>query len=276
MVKFVADSSCDLLTMPNAHFVSAPLTIHTDTEQWTDNESIDIRHMLDTLASHKGRSYTSCPGIDAWMKAYEGGDVIYVATLTSTLSGTYNAAMAAAKQYQAAHPEVKIHVFDTLSTGPELRLLMEKLMELDRQGLDFEEVCIQAEKYLKQTRLFFSLQSMHNLAQNGRISKTIAAAIGLLGIRIVGTASEKGELAPLAKCRGDKKAVNELMSQVQKLGFTRGKLRISHIENPGLAETLVQLLKKAYPQADVLMYPARGLCSYYAEKGGILLGVAPD
>ena len=272
MVKFVTDSSCDLLTIPGVTFVSAPLTIRTDKDQWVDDETMDIHHMLDTLASHKGRSYTSSPGIEEWMNAYDGGDIIYAATLTSALSGTYNAAMAAAAQYQSAHPEVKIHVFDTLSTGPELRLLMEKLVELDQKGLSFDAVCQEAKNYLKHTRLFFSLQSMHNLAQNGRINKTVAAAIGLLGIRIVGTASEKGELEPLAKCRGDKKAVNEFIRQLKNLGFSEGKLRISHVENPELAKTLASQLKDLWPQADILTYPARGLCSYYAERGGILLG----
>ena len=272
MVKFVTDSSCDLLTIPGVTFVSAPLTIRTDEDQWVDDETMDIHHMLDTLASHTGRSYTSCPGIEEWMNAYDGGDIIYAATLTSALSGTYNAAMAAAAQYQSAHPEVKIHVFDTLSTGPELRLLMEKLVELDQKGLSFDAVCQEAKNYLKHTRLFFSLQSMHNLAQNGRIHKTMAAAIGLLGIRIVGTASEKGELEPLAKCRGDKKAVNEFIRQLKNLGFSGGKLRISHVENPELAKTLASQLKDLWPQADILTYPARGLCSYYAERGGILLG----
>ena len=272
MVKFVTDSSCDLLTIPGVTFVSAPLTIRTDKDQWVDDETMDIHHMLDTLASHKGRSYTSCPGIEEWMNAYDGGDIIYAATLTSALSGTYNAAMAAAAQYQSAHPEVKIHVFDTLSTGPELRLLMERLVELDQKGLSFDAVCQEAKNYLKHTRLFFSLQSMHNLAQNGRINKTMAAAIGLLGIRIVGTASEKGELEPLAKCRGDKKAVNEFIRQLKNLGFSGGKLRISHVENPELAKTLASQLKDLWPQADILTYPARGLCSYYAERGGILLG----
>lgn len=276
MVKFVADSSCDLLSIPGVNFVSAPLTIHTDDKQWTDDASIDIPHMLDTLAVHKGRSYTSCPGLDAWMRAYEGGDTIYAATLTSALSGTYNAAAAAAKQYQSEHPEANIHVFDTLSTGPELRLLMEKLIELEQKGLTFTEVCAEAEKYLKHTRLFFCLQSMHNLAQNGRVNKTVAAAIGLLGIRIIGTASEKGELEPLAKCRGDKKALNEFIRQLQSIGFSGGKLRISHIENPDFAKALADQIKKLWPTADILLYPARGLCSYYAERGGVLVGAESD
>lgn len=276
MVKFVADSSCDLLTIPNVHFVSVPLTICTDRDHWTDDDTIDIHHMLDTLASYKGRSYTSCPGIDAWLHAYEGADTIYVVTLTSALSGTYNAAVTAARLFRQSHPEARIHVFDTLSTGPELRLLVEKLIELEQSGLDFDAVCEKARQYLSKTRLFFALKSMHNLAQNGRINKALAAAIGLLGVRIIATASTKGEIAPVAKCRGDKKVLKELMHQLEVLGFSRGKLRVSHVENPELAQILFDQLREAYPQADIALYPSRGLCSYYAERGAVFLGVAAE
>ena len=66
--------------------------------------------------------------------------------------------------------------------------------------------------------------------------------------------------------------ISEFIGQLRKHGFSGGKLRISHVENPELADTLANQLKKLWPQADILTYPARGLCSYYAERGGILLG----
>ncbi len=273
MVKFIADSSCDILTIPDVDFTAVPLVIHTKDHHWTDDADIDISDMLDTLASYKGRSYTSCPDVKSWLDAYEGGDVIYVGAMTSTLSGTYNAAMTAASIYQSSHPDAKIRVFDTLSTGPELRLLMEKLVELHQSGLDFEAVCEAADAYMKKTRVFFSLHSMHNLAQNGRVHKTIAAAIGLLGIRVVATASAKGDIEPVAKCRGDKKALKEFVRQLGVLGFSNSKIRISHIENPELANALCEQVRAAYPQADILVYPGRGLCSYYGERGAIFMGL---
>ena len=46
MVKFVTDSSCDLLTIPGVTFVSAPLTIRTDNDQWVDDETMDIRRIF--------------------------------------------------------------------------------------------------------------------------------------------------------------------------------------------------------------------------------------
>ena len=76
-----------------------------------------------------------------------------------------------------------------------------------------------------------------------------------------------------AKCRGDKKVIAGMLEEITKAGFQNGKVRISHVENPELAEKLRIALMERFPEAEILIYKARGLCSYYAERGGILVGV---
>jgi len=272
MTKFVADSSCDLLEYEGVNFEAVPLDIFTDEVRYTDDADINITEMLDMLASYKGRSYTACPGVDGWLKAFEGADKIYVVTLTSGLSGTYNSAVVAKDIFLQENPEAQIEVFDTLSTGPEMRLIVEKIIELDSMGLSFEEVCEKAREYIKKTRLFFSFISLHNFAQNGRVSKVVAAAVNMIGISIIGTASEEGTIDPIAKCRGEKKVLAKLMESLEEAGYKGGKFRICHVENEELAAKVVALVKEKYPEADAVLYKARGLCSYYAERGGIILG----
>ena len=210
--------------------------------------------------------------MDGWLTAFDGGDEIYAVTITSALSGSYNAAMAARELYLQEHPGAKVAVFDSLSTGPELRLILEKLRDLTAQGLPFEQMEAQTREYMHHTRLLFSLQSLHNMAQNGRVSKVAAAAVGVLGIRIVGTASAEGTLQQLNKCRGDRKALPELLEHMQKAGFHGGKVRITHVNNPALAGTFLEQLKAAWPEADASIAPSSGLCSYYAEEGAIMVG----
>lgn len=270
-VKFVADSSCDMQDAEYSNLVTVPLTISTDSDSWLD-ENLNIHEMLNVLEEYKGRTYTACPSMASWMKIFEGADIVYVATITSGLSGTYNSAMAARELFLKEHPNVKIHVFDTLTTSAEMRLLMEKLMELDSQGNSFEEVCRKADEYLKRTRLLFSLKSLHNLAQNGRVNKALASAVGVLGISIICMASPEGTLRPITKSRGDKKVVAKLLEQLKELGYSGGKLRISHVENEALAEQVKLAVTEKYSGADIKIYRARGLCSYYAERGAVLIG----
>ena len=272
MVKFIADSACDLKEYPGICFETVPLSISTEERNYTDDEALDVHEVLDYLENYNNRSYTACPSIDAWMKAFEGADEIYCVTITSGLSGTYSGANVAREQYLEQHPDTKIYVVDSLSTGPGMVLLLEKLAELKSQGKSFEEVCAAIEKYRKRLKLYFSLSSLHNLAQNGRVSKLIASAIGFMNIKILGTASKEGTIEQVGKCRGNNRMIDKIIEQLKENGFTKGKIRICHVECLEFANAVADKIRFIFNCADIKIVPARGLCSYYAERGGIILG----
>lgn len=270
--RIVADSSCDLLTLDGVDFVSVPLSIRTDTEEFCDNAELDIDAMVSTLRDTKGRSYSACPNIADWESAFgESGNVIAF-TITSALSGSYTAACAAKKNCEERNPTRRIHIVDSLSAGPEIALLIERALYELRSHADFGKACEALHTYQRHTHLLFALESMHNLAQNGRISKLAAAMAGVLGIRAVGQASAEGMLEMLGKCRGLRKTQGFLLHEMDRLGYKGGKVRIGHCQNAVLALELCAELRQRFPEAEVKSYPLRGLCSYYAERGGILLG----
>lgn len=272
MVKIIADSSADIKAVEGVCFQSVPMTIRAGGRDFVDNEQLDTAAMLDFLASHNGPSGTACPGPENWMSAFEGVDEIFVVCITGSLSGTWSSAMAARELYLQAHPDVKIHVFDSLSTGPEMLLLIEKLASLIREGKSFDEICAAGEEYLSSTHLLFILRSVHNLAQNGRVSKLVAGAIGILGIQILAVASEQGTIEPVEKCRGDKKARSALVQQMYERGYRGGKVRISHAQNSEAAIAIERALRERFPLADIKTRLCGGLCSYYAERGGVIVG----
>ena len=270
-MRIIADSSCDLYTLDYPDFRTVPLTVYTDEKSFLDDEALNITEILDYLAGFKGRSYTSCPNTEAWLAAYEGADEIFVSTVTSALSGSYNSAVLAAEMYQEEHPDVKISIIDSLSTGAEEILLLLKLKEIIESGASFEETDTRIRAYLKSTRLFFSFFSLHNLSQNGRVSKAAAAALNLLNIAVIGTASEVGKISVTGKARGSRKAIRTLITDMKKAGYTGGRAVITHVENESAAEALKQEILKEYPAADLRIYPARGLCSYYMERKGVVI-----
>ena len=200
-IRLVADSSCDLLSLDGVDFVSVPLTLRTETEEFRDDARLDVDAMVSTLRASKGRSYSACPNVADWEKAFgESGDVLAF-TITSSLSGSYSAACVAKQSCEERDPSRRIRVVDTLSAGPETMLLLEKAASAQHGGASFDEVYRVVEELQRHTHLLFSLESMHNLAQNGRISKLAATAAGVLGIRAVGQASAEGTLEMLGKCR---------------------------------------------------------------------------
>ena len=270
--KIVADSSCDMWELNGVDFAVAPMTISTDNKHYVDNQELDVHLMSEDLAKYKGVSHTACPSVGSWLDCYEGYDEVFVVTLTGSMSGTYNSAMTAKGIYEEENDNVKVHVFDSLSTGPEMRLLIEKLKEMIEEDLPFEEIVEKGQDYLKHTRLFFALKSLHNFAMNGRVNKAVASAIGVLNISIFATASEEGTIQQISKCRGEKKVVRSMIEHLENAGYHGGKVRISHADNLKLAHSVRDKILELYPHADIIVYPMGGLCTYYAEIGGLLVG----
>ncbi len=271
-IRIVADSSCDLLSLAGGDLSIAPLTIRTEAEEFCDDASLDVGAMVEALRSSKGRSYSACPNIADWEAAFGSRGDVLVFTITSGLSGSFGAACAAKKSCEEQDPSRRIHVIDTLSAGPEIALLIEKAVSVMQTGADFDKVCGAVEEYQAHTHLLFALESMHNLAQNGRISKLSAAMAGVLGIRAIGQASAEGTLEMLGKCRGARKTKAYMLEEMVKLGYAGGRVRIGHCQNEPFALELRAAILCRFPSADVTAYPLRGLCSYYAERGGIMMG----
>ena len=269
--KIVSDSSSNLFFRSKVEYATTPLKIISSEKEYIDDKTLDVRTMVDDLKTVKGVVRTSCPNAGEWIEAFEGADCIFAITITSNLSGCYNAAMLAKEQYTQEHPEVKIHVVDSYSTGGEMQLMIEKIEELIEEGKAFEEIVEEIEKYKDTTHLIFSLESLTNLARNGRVNPAVAAIAGVLGIRIVGAATE-GVLDPKHKVRGEKKALATIYSDMKSCGYKGGKVRINHCFNIDAAESLKEKIVSEFPDADVEIIPCTALCSFYAEEGGLIIG----
>ncbi len=271
-IKIVADSSADLLCFNAAAFASVPMKILSDEREFVDDASLDVEAMAAYFSKYKGKSRSSCPNVTDWLEAFGDADEVFCVTITSNLSGSYNAACMAKQMYEDAYPDKRVFVLDTLTAGPEMKLIVEKLASWIAEGMAFEEICTQIQRYLDKTGLLFMLKSMKNLANNGRVSPMTATIAGLVGIHVVGRASVQGDLEPLAKCRGENRALHTIVAQLQSAGWQKGKVRIAHCDNIAAAEALRKEIWETTPSAAVEIYRCRGLCSFYAEQGGLLVG----
>ena len=271
-VKIVSDSASDVLTIEQVPFASAPLVIRTTKKEYVDNANLDVNGMVQDLLSNTEKTTTACPGVGDWMEAFGDARYVFCVTITSGLSGSYNSAMVAKQNYEEQYPDRRVFVIDSLSAGPELKLIIEKLQEYIVEGKNFDEICALIMEYKEHTGLIFSLASVRNLANNGRVSHLVASAVGILGIRILGRASAQGTLEQLYKSRGEKRALPTLVNMLRDHNFTGGKLRIGHVFNETVANQFKEMVLAAFPTTNIEIYPLRGLCSFYAENGGVLVG----
>lgn len=271
--KIVSDSSSDLKELSGIDFESAPLKIITDNKEYIDDASLDVVGMLSDLKAYKGKSRSSCPNSEEYLRSFGDAENIFCITITSNLSGSFNSASIAAKQYKEAHPERNIHVIDSLTTGPETALVIEKLRSLILEGEDFESIKEEITDYnTNHTRLLFALESMHNLANNGRVNPIVAKMAGLLGIRAIGRASDVGTLEMICKSRGPVAMVNDIFANMVGDGYKGGRVKIHHANNLSATELLISKIRESYPDAQIDVGFAGGLCSFYAEQGGLLIG----
>ena len=269
--KIICDSSSNLRPA-QAHLATVPLKIVTDKKEYTDDETLDVASMLLELESYKGRSGTSCPNVADWLEAFGEAQWVFAVAITSNLSGSYNAAVQAKQAYEEEHPDRRVCCLDTLSTGGEMVLIQEKLEQLIAQGLSFDEVEAAIREYMHHTHLGFMLERMDNLAKNGRVSPIVAKACGILNIRIVGCASDVGTLQPDHKCRGTKKALETIVKDMVEKGYRGGKVILDHVYNPDAAQALKEKILEKFPEADVRIGLCGGLCCFYAEQGGMIVG----
>lgn len=271
-IKIVTDSAADLTSLTGADFAFAPLKIRTSEREFVDDATLDVADMLAHFDNYKGRSHTSCPNPGDWLDAFGEADDVFCVTITSGLSGSYNAAITAKEMYESEHPGRRVFVLDSLSAGAEMTLLVHKLEEYVCAGMPAEEIDAAIRAYSANTGLLFMLESLKNFAANGRVSVAVAKLAGVLGIRIVGRASDVGQLEPLHKCRGVANALSAIVKELQKAGLSKGRVQISHCCNETAANKLKEMMKVAFPQVEIAISTLRGLCCYYAEKGGLLIG----
>lgn len=272
-IKIVADSSANLFSLPGTDYASVPMKIVTDEKEFVDDGHLDSAEMMAYLEKDKGRSGSSCPNVHDWLEAFGEGENIFTLAISRSMSGSHNSALQAKEVYEEEHPDRKVCCLDTLTAGPEMLLIIEKIQELAAQGLSFQEMKVKLKAYMNTTHMNFMLSSVKNLAKNGRVNPLIAKAVGILNIHIVGQASDSGTFQQEHKCRGEKKGLDALYALMKKNGYKGGKVRINHSFNESAALALKNMVLQEYPEADIAVAPTAGLCSYYAEQGGLMVGL---
>lgn len=268
--KVVSDSSSNLLNN-TALYACVPMKIIGQRE-YIDDGAQDTAVMTQELRQYKGKSSSSCPNVSDWLEAFGEADVVFAVTITQVLSGSYNSACQAADTYMEEHPGAKVYVIDSMAAGPEQAMIIDRLFELMEQGLEPEQVLEKVRDYQDHTYTLFCLESLTNLARNGRVSPTVAKIAGVLGIRVCGEAQE-GQIAPVHKARGAKKALSTLVDMIAERGFHDGcLLRVAHCFGSEMALQLRDAIVERFPGARFHMEPTGVLCSYYAEIGGLMIG----
>ena len=274
--KIVVDTACDFREIPNkaenVTFERVPFSLQIEDKVFVDTLDLDIDKMMEEMYASSEPARSACPSPEAYLAAYRGAKNVIVLTLTGGMSGSYNSAIIGEKMLKEENKDVNIHIIDTLSAGGENDLYLLKINELIKKGLSFDEVVSEMKKYQENSKLIFVLEKVDNLVKNGRLNKLAATVVGLLNMRMVGEASNEGTLHLLHKVRGEKKAVSTVVDEMIKAGYKGGRVVVTHRNNENICNKIEEKLKEKFSNVEFITVPTSGICSFYGEEGGMLLG----
>ena len=272
----VSDSSCDIrsleITAPNASFALVPFKINIGAQEFVDTPDLDTEAMLRAMTEHQGASTSACPSPGEWAAEFERADNVIALTISSNLSGSYAAAMAARHMVLEASPDKNIFVLDTLSDAGALASAAELADRLIGQGESFDHICRALEQFNAAGHIMFALSSFENLVKNGRVSRVVGFIAGHLHMRVLGRRTHDGRIDFFYKTRGERRVLAKILEEMADTGFDGTRpVVISHCLNLSAAETLRRDILARWPDARITVIPCGGLCSFYAQHQGIII-----
>ena len=274
--KIVGDSCCDFTAedLKKEYISRVPLILTVGDTDVIDDDTFDQEKYLDMVDRCPDCPRSSCPSPENYMQHFEGAENVFVVTLSSKLSGSYNSAMLAKQIYQENHPNVKIHVFDSKSAAAAQHLICERLENYIEQDLDFKTIVEKTEQYVGEIRTLFVLDSLDTMRKNGRITKVKALAANMLNIKPV-LHGVDGEIQQLDQARGMNKALERMVKDmISKTKDCENRiLAISHCNCPERAKAVKEKIEKIAKFKKIIIINTAGVSSMYANDGGVIMAV---
>lgn len=275
MYKIISDTSCDLTKkeIKDLGIEYVPFKISIDGKDFTDDENLNIDDFLEAMESTENPINTACPSPYDYLKIIEENKDkdIYILTISSKLSGSYNSAKVAEAEAKEKFENLKIHVIDSKAASAGTTRIALKLLDLVKEK-DFEEIVKEIEKDTNLETTMFVLESMKNLIKNGRIKKTAGLIANVLNIRPI-MISNDGEIELFEINRGMKKSLDKMIKAIEsKCKIEKPDLiTISYVANKERAEKLKEKIEELYEDVKVHIRHTNGLSSGYADIGGIVI-----
>ena len=274
--RIIVDS-CGELTdemKKSGMYKSAPLSMEVNGTHVADDNTFDQARFLRLLVESPHCPRSSCPSPEEYMSLYDcGADRVYVVTLSSELSGSYNSAELGRKLFEEEHSDKKIYVFNSRSASVGETLIAMKIRECEERGMDFEEVKECVESYIKGQNTYFVLENLDTLRKNGRLTGIKSLVASALNIKPVMGSTPAGTICQLGQARGIKRALDKMTDHiVQNAESPEEKvLGIAHCNCPERAEKVREILLGKLKVKSSFIVNTAGISTMYANDGGIIV-----
>jgi DegV family protein with EDD domain len=249
----VLDSTADFPEatgrFPNWRVV--PLYVNFGTESFRDGVDLTGAEFYERLKTAPELPTTSQPTPPDFLATYQelsGYERIYSLHLPATLSGTIQSAATAAAELGGD----AVRTVDTSTASAGIALLALAIQRRLERGTTDEEIDALVERYRAEHGLLFTVDTLEFLARGGRIGRAKAFAGELLHVKPI-LSIKDGEVIPIKRVRGGRKAFQEFVGAVQAQTKDEPGLRfgIAHAAAPEKAAELEKMVRDLRPQAQI-------------------------
>jgi len=272
--RIIGDSCTDLpkALKEDPHFKLVPLTLIVDNDMIVDDETYNQAEFLRLIKASPNSPKSACPSPEDYMKEFECEGDVYVVTLSSALSGSYNSAELAKKLYQEDHPEKNIEVIDSRSASVAQTLITMKIKELIEAGNPFGTIVEKIHAFRAGIKTKFVLETLDTLRKNGRLTNIQAIICSALNIKPVMGATPEGTIYKLDQARGIVRALASMAKTIEQdvLKPKERILGISHCNDYQRALYVKDEILKRIPFKDYFIVDMAGVSTMYANEGGII------
>jgi DegV family protein with EDD domain len=192
-------------------------------------------------------------------------------SISSKISGTYNAAVSAAERIKADFPECKIECIDTLRMSGSFGLLVVYALELQKNGASMEEIVAWLNENKHRVHQMGPIDDMTFIARRGRITMGKAFMGNLVGIKPMGDSNRDGFVSVLAKVKGISTALDATVGYIEELAtdVENQYIYIAHTDREKHALDLQARIKAKINCKDVFVSDVFSACGTNIGPGMI-------
>ncbi len=273
--KIILDSCGELPEelQGDKRFERVPLSLEVGEYRVLDDECFDQKEFLRKVAEYPLCPKSSCPSPERYLEACRTeAEHVYIITLSSHLSGSYNSAELGRQLYLESDGKKDICVIDSHSASCGQTQIALLAMELEERGMPFAEIREALLRYRDTMLTYFVLDNLETLRKNGRLSAVKSLVAQTLNIKPVMSATE-GVIIQKSQAIGIRKALTKMVEYLLKEveGIGKKRIIICHCNCPQRAEMVREMLRPAMTGGEILITETAGVSSMYANDGGVIV-----
>ena len=267
MIRIVSDTSTLYSTTQAqaAGFDVSPLSVTINNRSYREFDEITSEEFVSIIRQgHMPTSSQPAIGeVSALYEKYDGEEILNIA-MAHGLSGTYSSAVAAAELTD--HPE-NITVVNTRTLCGPHRYLVEKALEMVKQGHTVAEIVAFLKKKMDTAKSFLIPADFDYLRRGGRLSPLVSYVGKAINLTPIMTQTADGTRLTIASIRrGFNHAIKWISQTLESRGVGKNwNVYISHADVLHQAEEALSILKAKLPEANFHILP---LSPAFITQGG--------